>query len=172
MQTEAIQNISNNLQKEEYLIPLALLVLCLISFGVLIPWLGFYWDDWPLAWYTHALGPQSFIGFAPQRPFSGVLYFLSTALVGEQPIYWQIYALVWRWITVLAFWWFLRKLWPSRKREATIIACLFAIFPGFTQQSIALIYSLYFIYYALFVVSLGMMLWGLRKPHWYWRLTI
>ncbi|MBN2502523.1 MAG: hypothetical protein JXB38_17205 [Anaerolineales bacterium] len=171
MQTETFKAFLNKLLKEEYLIPLALLLLCLISFGVLIPWLGFFWDDWPLAWYTHALGPESFIGFAPQRPFSGVLYFISTALVGEKPIFWQIYALFWRWVMVLAFWWFLRKLWPDRKREATVIACLFAIYPGFTQQSIALIYSLYYIYYALFIFSLNAMLLAFEKKTWGWTIV-
>ena len=30
----------------EYTIPLALLAVTGLAYGVLIPWLGFYWDDW------------------------------------------------------------------------------------------------------------------------------
>ena len=144
----------------------------MLAFGLLTPWLGFYWDDWPLAWFTHVLGPEGFIGFAPQRPFSGVLYYLSSALLGTRPIAWQIYALVWRWVAVTLFWLLLKGLWPERKRMALTGAVLFALYPGFSQQSIALIYSLYFIYYSLFLASLVVMLQAVRSEKNYWQLMV
>ena len=34
------------------------LLVCLLGYGLLIPWLGFYWDDWrPAVWVAHSLGP-------------------------------------------------------------------------------------------------------------------
>ncbi|MBL1193756.1 MAG: hypothetical protein D8M60_05305 [Chloroflexi bacterium] len=152
-------------------IPVWLLGLCVLAFGSLSPWLGFYWDDWPLAWFIHVLGPEGFLGFAPQRPFSGVLYFLSSALLGTRPIAWQLYALVWRWVAAMLFWLLLRQLWPRRARMAVAGGILFALYPGFSQQSIALIYSLYFIYYSLFLASLVVMVKALKSVQQYWRLT-
>ncbi|KAA3648266.1 MAG: hypothetical protein DWQ07_04550 [Chloroflexi bacterium] len=134
-----------------------------MSFGVLIPWLGFYWDDWPLAWFTQVLGPQGFVGYAPYRPFSGVLYAISTAIVGKMPFGWQLYGILWRWLAAVSLWWLLRLVWPKRERVALLTALLFLAYPGFSQQSIALIYSLYFLYYTFFLLSLAVMVWGLRS---------
>ena len=36
----------STLQFPAWTFPLALLVVCLLSFGLLAPQLGFYWDDW------------------------------------------------------------------------------------------------------------------------------
>ena len=143
-------------------VPALLLAVCGLSFGVLIPWLGFYWDDWPLAWFTQVLGSESFVGYAPYRPFSGVLYAISTAIVGKMPFGWHLYGLLWRWLAALALWWLLRLIWPKRVRLAMWAALLFLVYPGFSQQSIALIYSLYFLYYTLFLLSLAMMVLALR----------
>ena len=151
--------------------PIRLGVLLALAFGILIPWLGFYWDDWPLAWFTHVLGPEGFIGFAPQRPFSGILYYLSSFFLGTRPLAWHLYALLWRWISAALFWWVLRQLWPDRIRMSFLASLLFGLYPGFSQQSIALIYSLYFIYFSLFLVSLGVMLMALHSSKRPWRWT-
>jgi hypothetical protein len=28
--------------------PFLFLTVCLLAYGIFIPWLGFYWDDWPV----------------------------------------------------------------------------------------------------------------------------
>ncbi|MCL5429249.1 MAG: hypothetical protein M1347_05540 [Chloroflexi bacterium] len=145
-----------------YRFPLFALVLCILAYGLLIPWLGFYWDDVPLAWFSRQLSPQSFIGYEPYRPASGWLYFFSFLLLRESPLAWQIYGLVWRWLSAVAFWWLLRLLWPRAGRGLEVIALLFALYPGFSQQPISLTYSLYFLYYTLFLISLGLMLVALQ----------
>ena len=42
------------------LFPIGLLVLCLLSYALLIPGLGFFWDDWPAIWFYHSIGPGGF----------------------------------------------------------------------------------------------------------------
>ena len=37
-------------------IPLLLLLVCLASYGLLIPALGFYWDDFPISWIGETYG--------------------------------------------------------------------------------------------------------------------
>jgi len=146
-----------------YRFPLLSLALCILAYGLLIPWLGFYWDDWPLAWFSHQFGAQSFINYAPYRPVSGWLYFLSFSFLGESTIVWQLYALLWRWSAVLAFWWLLRLIWPKAGRGVEMVSLLFALYPGFSQQPIAVTYSMYFLYYTLFLFSLSLTLLALRS---------
>ena len=152
-------------------VPVALLLACLISFGLLIPWLGFYWDDWPAIWFLHFLGPSGFIDvFASDRPLLGRLFWVTTSIMGESTLAWQLFGFLTRWISSLVLWWTLRALWPSRLQLAAWIALLFALYPGFSQQFIALTYSHVFIILAVFIFSLLTMILALRKQRWFWPL--
>ena len=151
--------------------PSALLLYCVLSFGLLIPWLGFYWDDWPSIYYLHVLGPRGFIdAFAGDRPSLGWFFMLTSTIVGESTFGWQVFGLLARWLSSLALWWTLRTLWPGHARQATWVALLFAAYPGFLQQYIAVTYSHTWIVLALFFISLGTMLWAIRQPRFFWPL--
>jgi hypothetical protein len=45
-----------------------------------------------------------------------------------------LYALLWRFIGGLAFFWILRLLWPDHKYITTLMAVLFIVYPGFLSQ--------------------------------------
>jgi hypothetical protein len=153
-------------------IPWALLLLCLVSFGLLIPWLGFFWDDWPIVLMTRLQGAAGFWKFYQfDRPLSSWVYILSTPLLGTTPFIWHLFSLLVRWLTILGMWWSLRCLWPQRTREVTWMALLFAIYPSFTEQPVSVTYSLPWICYALYFLSIGAMIQAVRKPRWYWPLT-
>lgn len=143
-------------------VPLFLFAFSALSYGLLIPWLGFYWDDWPLVWNAHTFGPQVLKGLAYFRPASGWIYYFSFQVAGESPLAWHLYGLLWRWLSALTFWWLLSLLWPRRNRMAGIAALLFLIYPGFSQQSISVTYSVYFLYYTFFLASLCLMVLALR----------
>jgi hypothetical protein len=151
--------------------PLALLVLCLLAFVPLVYRLGFYWDDWPSIWFLHFWGPGSFKeGFALDRPLLAWVFMVTTSLFGESTAAWQFFSLFIRFLASLAWWWTVRGLWPTRARAACWIAALFAVYPGFAQQYIAVTYSNSFLVFTFFIVSLGAMVWAYRKPDWFWRL--
>ena len=151
--------------------PLALLVYCLISFGLLIPWLGFYWDDWPSIYYLHVLGPKGFIdAFAGDRPLLGWFFMLTSAIFGKSMLSWQIFGLLARWVCSLALWWVLRSLSPAHPRQAGLVALLFAAYPGFLQQYIAVTYSHTWMVLAAFFASFGIMILALRRGRWFWPL--
>ena len=160
------------LQFRSWTVPLALLALCLVSFGLLIPWLGFYWDDWPVIYIGRVQGARGFLNFYQyDRPFSAWTYLLSMPVLGDRPLAWQLFTLLLRWLTILGMWWSLRKLWPRHTRQVTWMAFLFAIYPVFTQQPIAVAFSQHWTVYALFFLSLGAMIQSIRAPRWYWPLT-
>lgn len=150
-------------------VPLALLGLCLISFGVLAPWLGFYWDDWPSIWYLHLFGPSGFLKvFAIDRPALGWLFVLTSSLMGTSPLAWQIFGVLTRWLSCVALWWALRTIWPNNNREVTWVALLYAVYPGFQQQYIAVTYSHDWLVLTLFFTSFGLMASAFRNPRRYW----
>ncbi len=144
-------------------VPAALLALCAISFGVMASKLGFYWDDWTLAWSIHFLGPAGFKeAFAGDRPLLAPIYVLTTSLLGKAPLNWQIFAVFTRWLAGVAVWWLLRGLWPDRPVQTAAAALLFVVYPGFKQGPIAITYGNAFLITSLYFVSLGMMVWAAR----------
>ena len=153
----------------DWSIPIALLVILFAGFGVLIPWLGFYWDDWPSIWFLHSFGPAGFIDvLASDRPFLSLVFMVTTTFLRESIVGWQVFGILSRWLAGVALWWTLRLTWPKKSRQAGWIAILFTIYPGFTQQSISVTYSHAWIILAAFIASLGLMLNAIRKPNWRW----
>lgn len=141
-----------------YAVPIWLLVLLILSFGPLIPWLGFYWDDWPVILTGHLQGAEGFWQFYQyDRPISAWTYAVTYPLLGSNPLHWHIFSLLLRWGTSVALWWTLTRLWPSHRREAGWTAALFSVYPVFIQQSISVAYSQHWTCYLLFLFSLGAM---------------
>jgi len=107
----------------------------LLTYGVLIPSLGFYRDDWYMLWAAQAQGAEGVLAlFKIDRPFVGLLYSWDYLLLGKSPLSWHLYALLVKFLGVLAVYWIVRLLWPEKSLEATFTALLFAIYPGFYQQ--------------------------------------
>ncbi len=156
-----------------FIIPVALLVFAFLSYGILAPSLGFYWDDWPMIWFAHSLGPAGYQEvFSGDRPFLAGVYILTTSLLKTVPLPWQILAILSRWITGLSLWWALRKLWPRHFEPVTWIALLFVIYPGFKQQPISVVYSNGFFLLTFYVLSLGFMFMAIRNRARYWVYTL
>ena len=119
-------------------IPLVFLLVTVVAYGLLLPLTGFYWDDWPFAWIAKFLGPREFIpAFAGVRPFLGPIFFLTTSLIPPVPIYWQVFAIIIRFISGLSAWFALNHIWPQHRRQTLIASLLFLVFPGYSQHWIA-----------------------------------
>ncbi len=119
--------------------PLLFAAITLIAYGLLLPFTGFYWDDWPFAWIAKFLGPAEFNpAFAPFRPFLGPIFYFTTSLVPPVPLYWQIFALVIRFLIGLAAFWAFNQIFPKQQRIAFIVTLLILVFPGYSQHWVAL----------------------------------
>ena len=65
-------------------IPIARLVLTLLSYGLRALSLGFFWDDWPYLWFFERLGPDGIVSaFTGDRPFLSFIYVLSLSILGN-----------------------------------------------------------------------------------------
>jgi len=139
--------------------PIALLVIAVLAYGLLIPQLGFYWDDQPMSWIRYQLGSEALTRyFSNNRPVWGLLYQLTTHIFPQVPIYWQVFALLWRWLGAVVVWLIVRELWKDKPNFAFGVAALFLIYPGFNQQWGAFLYSHFFIVLFFFLLSIYLML--------------
>jgi len=129
----------NQLLQKPFAVPTALAILILLAYGILTPWMGFYWDDLPFAWILRFFGPAEFIeGFRPFRPLLGYIFAVTTTLFGGHPFTWQLLGLLIRFILGLQAWSLLRKVFPTRERSVLWVVLLFTLYPAYGQQWVAL----------------------------------
>jgi len=137
-------------------VPLALLGATVLAYGLWVPWLGLFGNDWAYLWYYHVLGPSGPGIFAAiDRPLSGGFYAVSTALLGETALPYHLFLLALRWVSSWLWWWVLLRVWPERRAGAVLAAVLMAVYPGFRQNPIAVEFILHFAVLDLFLVSLA-----------------
>ncbi|MGE5249799.1 MAG: hypothetical protein ACM3QS_06240, partial [Bacteroidota bacterium] len=150
--------------------PLLLIALAaVLAYGLVLAQTGFYWDDLPMSWIRYELGPRAMSGyFSTNRPVWGWLYQVTTRLLPQVPVYWQAFALFWRWLCALLVWFIGRELCPGRARFALGLALLFLVYPGFNGQWTAYLYSHFFIVLGFFLASLLCTLLDLRLRNRLW----
>ncbi|MDK2981322.1 MAG: hypothetical protein PWQ55_1669 [Chloroflexota bacterium] len=159
--------------RQSILVYVWLLLISFLSYGVLIPALGFYWDDFPILFLYKTFGASGFPEFlASDRPFSAWNFMLTTSLFKFNPLGYHLLAFALRYASVLLFYWIFRTVWPQRRKVAAIAAAIFAIYPGFHQQPIALIYCHHFSVFDLFLLSVLLMLHNARRKKFSWPLAI
>jgi hypothetical protein len=145
--------------------PWFILLVAILSFGILIPWAGFSWDDWAFTWISHHFGAEGLSQyFSTNRPVWGFFYQISTSLLGDAPWQWQIFGILFRWLSALLLWLLMRSLWPKRKHMALWATLIFIVYPGFRQQAIAITYGHFYLIYSAFIASLLFMVLAYRKP--------
>lgn len=142
-----------------------ILVVTLLTYGILIPQLGFYRDDWYLFSTAQSHGPAGIIAlFQIDRPLVGYLYAFGYQILGLSPLAWQVAALLIRLAGNLAFFWVLRLVWPERHVEMLIVALLFSVYPGFTVQPNAGVYITDLAASAAALFSFVLTIKALRSP--------
>ena len=131
-------------------------LIALLAYGPLVPWLGFYRDDWYQIWAGTTLGPRSIITlFSIDRPVMGYTYAATFFFLRDSVLAWQLYALLLRWLGALGALWLFRKLWPGQPFVTTSAALLFLVYPGFLQQPNANTFSNHLVSYTAEVLSLA-----------------
>lgn len=153
-------------------IPFALLIFLSLTFGLLLFWQGFYTTDWTIILASRLDDPGEILhGLQDRWSLYPWLHYQLVNLIGAVPILWQIISLLLRYFTVLAMWWSLTKLWPGNLREVTWMAFLFAIYPIFEQQSLAVTNAPLWIAYAAYFLSLAAMIQSFNRTRYAWLYT-
>src|ERR671924_1170373 len=98
------QSIQRLFKSETFIAALLIFLTTVITYGVSIPKLGYYHDDWFVLWSGQARGADSLIPlFSTDRPFMGVVYSVVYRFLGDSIINWHLYALLWRFIGGVGF---------------------------------------------------------------------
>jgi hypothetical protein len=141
-----------------FVFPLIIILLGFLVYGIQVANMGFYWDDWPWVWFSHVLGPAGMLQIdAEHRPLSGLVLLLGSLLFGDNPIGWQVYNLVFRLAGCFSLWWMLSRIWPQNQDQNKWIVLLFLVYPGFSQQFVAVNSSRHLLPLTFFFISIGLM---------------
>jgi hypothetical protein len=149
-----------------YYFPLTLLAAGIFAFGLQLPSLGFFQDDWHFIHYGSAAGARGMLDFLTMdgRPTATWVYALGFPLLGFSPLPWHVLSLTLRLVTVILAWRVLQTLWPERTRANQIAAFFFLLYPFFTLQPQAVVYTEHWISFALFLASMLWMLCAIQNP--------
>ena len=150
-------------------VPVVFLAILFLSFGLMIPFLGIYQDDWVFVYNAYVRGSQGLWDFlnADGTPFSSVMNIGLFRLLGVKPLHWHVAALLARWLTVVAFWLVLRRLWPAHPLKSFTVSLLFAVYPFFNLQPLAFTYLHIWISYLFLGLSLYWMILSVQIPQKY-----
>ncbi len=166
------QTIQNLFKNETLIAALLILLTTVITYGVSIPKLGYYHDDWFVLWSGHVRGAGSLISlFSTDRPFMGVVYSFVYRLLGDTVINWHLYALLWRCIGGLAFFWILRLIWPNQKYLTTLMTVLFVVYPGFLSQPNANTKQNHLYGFGTALLSIALMLQAMKANKRGWKIV-
>ncbi len=141
-------------------VPFILLAVAILCYGLLIPALGFFWE-------YGVDGLERY--FSTNRPYWGLLFRLTMPLLGGSPWAWQLFGLVWRWLSAVLLWLLLRRIWKPVPQVALWASLLFLVYPGFQQQHIPIIYGHLFLVFCCYLLSMYLNIWAMTAhSRWRW----
>ena len=151
-------------------VPLLLLGIAILAYGLLIPTLGFFWDDFPLSWIYDTYGVEGLQRyFSTNRPYWGLLFRLTMPMLGASPLAWQLFGLFWRWLSAVLLWMLLRQIWKDKPQVALWASLFFLVYPGFQQQHIPIIYGHLFLVFCCYLLSVTLNLLAITsRSRWRW----
>ncbi len=148
---------------EKVIAVVSILLITIITHGIRLKELGFYYDDWYVLWSAAARGAGSLVGlFSTDRPAMGYLYYIVYRVIGDSMLGWHLYTLAWRFVGALSFFWIIRSLWPDRKFLSTLAAMLFVVYPAFLSEPDALTKINHLTGYGLALSSMALLLAAIR----------
>ena len=149
MQTRALAVL-----RSPWAFPLALLIVGVVAHGLLIPRLGFYWNDWEGIYFLELESPNLGFQYYDERPLSSLVYLALFPITRSNPAAWQLASLLLRWLGLLAIYYTLRSLWPERETQHRWIVALLFVFPGYFLQPVSVAFSPHYVAFAVFGLSL------------------
>ena len=152
---------------------LLIVFISILAYGLLIPWLSRYMDDWEHTFSFYHYGANGMIYYFKQsRPLLGLLYRLNIILLQNNTVLFHLFALLWRILGSLAFYALVHLLWPNKKNLALFAGLLFAVYPGYLLQPISFTMAHNWIVYTIFLVSNCFTVLAIRYPGRKWLFSI
>jgi hypothetical protein len=158
----------------EWTAPVLSFVVCFFCFGILLSRLGYFQDDWHHVFYAYWQGAEGLQHFllTDRGPFAWPVYAGFFKILGYSPAAWHWSLMLIRFLTVQVFWLSARRIWPQAGSLTGWLGLLFAVYPIFTLQPLAVAYTLHWTMYLVFMLSILSMLEAQRNPRWFVPLTV
>jgi len=85
-----------NVRFSEKSVPWVLLSACILAYGLLIPQLGYFQDDWAYVYNFYMFGQEGIVNFLAYdgRPFATWVYIIGFNIFGYKPLLWHIAILI------------------------------------------------------------------------------
>ena len=158
---------------KDWTVPPVLLVVAILAYGLFIPKLGLFGDDWPHLWVYHMFGLDGFTQLVLwDRPFSAWVYWIIAPLAGENIWGYHIYLLLIRWVGAVFFYIIVKEIIPDSQPLPFWSAVFFLLYPGFRQQPQPLEFILHFTVLGLLLFSFWCMLKAYKIPRYTWLFQI
>ena len=139
---------------------LSAMVLLLVAALVYLPLIyriGYTHDDWYLMASAQAEGAGVFRAiFSVDRPLRAYVMGPAYSLFGQNVLSFNLSAWMFRFLSALAFLWWLRMLWSQCSRWTLLMALLYLIYPGFLSQFNCIDYQSQILSLALAMLSLAL----------------
>jgi len=166
-----VASFAQSLVNNNFFFPSFLLIIISLSYGILIPSLGFSGDDWALLWDSYRINEFGFISF---RPLVVLIYQVLRFFLSPVPSQWFITVILFRWLGGLAVYFLIKELIPNFQSGAGLFAILYSLYPGFIVGYIPLqILAPMLQPFFLFISFYLMVIWIKRKNnHYHWLLLI
>ncbi|HTX78219.1 MAG TPA: hypothetical protein VMC62_01055 [Longilinea sp.] len=142
------------LRKRELWVSIILIaVVAAVTFLPLVSQLGYYHDDWHVI-ASQESGISLLRMFSVDRPGLGVVYTVTYKILGENPLYWNLFTFALKVAGAILLLFLLRLIWPQRKVETSLVVLIFVVYPGFLQEPSANTFSNQFIAYTAAIFSI------------------
>jgi hypothetical protein len=122
-----------------------------------IPQFGYFKDDW---YHMHAVGAKGVMFFKEifsiDRPWRTLVMIPAYTLFGNNPLYYNLSAYVFRLFSGISFLWILREVWKDQRWATLSAALLFLTYPGFLAQPNAIDYQSHIVGLAAGMISIAL----------------
>lgn len=153
------------LESHSLFIPILLLAVSLVSYGLLVVRPGFFGDDLSILWLYKRSGLSGLMSFYEySQPLTALFITPFLEIIGEQAWIYQFSALLLRWLGAWAFWILIRSIWPKNNGKAVVAALFFLVFPGFKQIPVAISMLPHLTALCLTLVSFLLIYNGTKSP--------
>lgn len=143
--------------------PWVMLALSFFSFGILLPTLGLYSDDWHYFWLSYRLDYiQRF--FYHNRPYLGVVYDIITNLIPPSTLVWHVVLFLLKWSAAVWLWQVLKQALFDQLAMAKWICLLFIFYPGNLILFQPLLFTVAVIQLNLYFFSLWLSIQVWKQP--------
>ena len=134
--------------------PISLAAIMLVAYGLMLPSLGYSFDDWNFIYYaTRGLEGFTEVFHYDGHPQAIWSYLLGIEFLGYAPLNWHLLSLFLRTVSVIVFWLVLHEIWPKNQRENFFAAALFALHPIYNLQVFSITFYEIWIGYTFIFLS-------------------